>query len=920
MAVYYEHLQSKIFERPEGIPLYLSDQGIEIKPNGSMRCPNPNHNDAHPSAVWKPGYPAVYCASCEDSPWGLVTLIEIREGLSPGEARLKAARYCGIDVKESDQKYINYTPKPEPIKVTTTIDKISYSVPKGKDKSEVITSDEFKMIQTRLKQADPLKYNLSDIKNNITSGKTIRPCVVEWSKLNTKILVSTQLVFIDIDNAEKDLKPLNLEPLNHKQALEICKENNLHPFILYMTFNNKNHDECERFRMGFCLDKPITNKEGEQTYKAIYEVILNPFKKWADKRTDDITRIMLGTDDTDNLYFDEFAINKVSDLLSRGLDSEHNEISMKESKEVSDTIDEERNTFDVELVPGIVTPYLSGSYIVDDAIFKPTPLGNTLICRQPIAIGNIYKNIDTQEERVDLFYKDVVHDEWNRTIVDKATISSSREFVKLSNKGIAVNSGNVKGLVSYVDEVEDINKRQGIIKEIPSCNHFGWVEHRGSREFIPYSQNIFFDNGESFKQQLNGFDTPAGSMSEWLDEVKAIRRSGKIEINMMLLSAFASVLVPMVNILPSIVNIHGTTGGGKTVTLMLCASIYGNPNENGGYIMKASSTATAFESKISLFNNLPLLVDDFANIKTYGRDKNDSLQNLMYNVTSGRNNDRSNQNLGLNQVKSWANLILTNAERPLAMDSMNAGAINRVIDIPVNNNLYDNPQHTLDVIRDNYGHVGREWIRILTEKVCPEEVKKMYNKKLEILRREGQVTGVQKSEKQLPILALILVADELTERYIFKDGVLLEWAKIFKQLKCNNQLDEGARFYDVLHDYYTIHRNELPYRMCIDSRADKWNYPNINRQSVAFLDGKPVTVCGKIHDKLSIWLPPTVLSDIAKDNNLDKNGFILWLSQRNLIDGNADSYKDTRRAYQKKLKETNSYMYHILLDVDNNIE
>ena len=73
----------------------------------------------------------------------------------------------------------------------------------------------------------------------------------------------------------------------------------------------------------------------------------------------------------------------------------------------------------------------------------------------------------------------------------------------------------------------------------------------------------------------------------------------------MLAASFASVLVPLLGGLPFIVDLWGETEGGKTVTLMVAASVWADPAENK-YIGDFKTTDTALESRADMLNHLRL--------------------------------------------------------------------------------------------------------------------------------------------------------------------------------------------------------------------------------------------------------------------------------------------------------------------------
>ena len=344
-----------------------------------------------------------------------------------------------------------------------------------------------------------------------------------------------------------------------------------------------------------------------------------------------------------------------------------------------------------------------GNWIADfNGIRVLTVFGERRACYHPILpIERLY-NIETRTEKITLAYlRD--HD-WKEITVDKDLIASASKIVKLASYGISVTSESAKALVQYLSDVENLN-------EIPlknSTSKFGWH----GNEFIPIDNAVIFDDESRFKELADSLK-PSGSFDIWKDLCLKIR-ANKVhyEPQIYMSASFASVLVSKLNMLPFIVNLWGSTGKGKTVALMMAASIWANPAENR-YITDSYATQNAFEIRLDILNHLPLLMDDLSKVK----DKlNDNFTDLIYLLCSGKGKDRSNVDLGLNKVKTWQNTILSNMERPLATDTMKGGAINRILDFEMMDGyIFENGNGVVEVLKDNYGFAGAMFVDLIKD-------------------------------------------------------------------------------------------------------------------------------------------------------------------------------------------------------------
>lgn len=216
-----------------------------------------------------------------------------------------------------------------------------------------------------------------------------------------------------------------------------------------------------------------------------------------------------------------------------------------------------------------------------------------MACYHPILPVERLKNLETGEEQIKLAYKR--NGRWNEIVVPKIMITSASKIVALSGRGIAVTSENAKLLVKYLADVE--NGNDDYIDVQYSTSKLGWIEN----EFIPYDTDIIFDGDSRFKQTFESV-SERGNYETWLDHVKELRKSGRIEVKFLLAASFASVLVHLLGGLPFFVDLWGETEGGKTVSLMVAASVWANPDESR-YIGDFKTTDVALEAKADMLNH-----------------------------------------------------------------------------------------------------------------------------------------------------------------------------------------------------------------------------------------------------------------------------------------------------------------------------
>lgn len=189
--------------------------------------------------------------------------------------------------------------------------------------------------------------------------------------------------------------------------------------------------------------------------------------------------------------------------------------------------------------------------------------------------------------------------------------------MSLSKLGVSVTSENAKLLVKYLSDVENLNDNDIPLQK--STSKLGWI----GGDFIPYDTDILFDGDLQFKQLYESI-RQQGSYMEWLNHVCELRKRDRMEIKFFLAASFASVLVGLLGALPFIVDLWGETEGGKTVAMMLAASVWANPADSM-YIGDFKTTDVQLEVRSDLLNNLPLMLDDSSKVNARIKDNFEGL-------------------------------------------------------------------------------------------------------------------------------------------------------------------------------------------------------------------------------------------------------------------------------------------------------
>ena len=511
---------------------------------------------------------------------------------------------------------------------------------------------------------------------------------------------------------------------------------------------------------------------------------------------------------------------------------------------------------------------MCGSWIASDSgvrTFSKDYSNEVIACYHPILPIKRMKNLETGEEQLRIAYKR--NRSWKEITVPKDIVSSANKIVALSKLGVSVTSENAKLLVKYLSDVENLNE-----DDIPvqlSSSKLGWI----GDGFIPYDTDIVFDGDTRFLQVFNSI-SPNGNKTTWMDYVTNLRKTGRIEIKFALAASFASVLVHQIGALPFIVDLWGESGSGKTVAMMMAASVWADPSEHQ-FIGDFESTDVQLEVRADMLNHLPMMLDDTSKISSKIRD---NFESFVYNLCSGKGKSRSDKNLGIRRENRWQNCIMTNGERPLISYVVQGGAINRVLEIECEKGMFDNPQEALDVFKKHYGHAGKQFVKI---------VKELGSEAILAMQKDIQsrILDAEKTEKQSISLSVILTADKIISEYMFHDDCMdYEQAKAF--LATTNEVSEHERCYRYLLDKISMNGQ----RFDTTTNCEKW---------------------GAIEGGYAIFYNQA-LDDLCDSGRFSKKAFLSWGVKKGIIQ--ADSKGNPTK--QKKIDGKNSRCVFVKLAPD----
>lgn len=499
----------------------------------------------------------------------------------------------------------------------------------------------------------------------------------------------------------------------------------------------------------------------------------------------------------------------------------------------------------------------AGEWICDDfGVKKLTDKGEVVACSHPIMPIERLVNIDTGEEKLKLAFSR--GKKWREVIMGKDILSTASSVAKsLAPKGVLLTSENAKYFVQYLCDIEGQN--EDVIPERKCVTRLGYM---GDEGFAPYVDGLIFDGDVNYRTIYNAITTH-GKYEEW-HKIALECRKMSLTARIMLASSFASVLVQPLGALPFFVHLWGVDSGtGKTVALMLAASVWGDV-AIGKYIQTFNSTQVGQEKTAAFLNNLPLLIDELQLSKdSKGNSKFD-----VYQLAQGTGRTRGNKAGGVERTPTWANCILTTGETPLVHGNSGAGALNRVIDIECNANevVITDGMRISSALKKHYGYAGKIFVLKLYSDNNVNKATEIYQDYFKKLSERDT------TEKQAMAAAIILTADKLCCEWMFGDMPPLTVDEIADFLQTKQSVSAGERGYQYICDWVALNSNK-------------------------FLS-ENVTVTIDIYGLIDgdwVYINNTKFKQICEDGGFNSRALLSWLKSQNLISTRGRRYTKGKR-------------------------
>ena len=412
----------------------------------------------------------------------------------------------------------------------------------------------------------------------------------------------------------------------------------------------------------------------------------------------------------------------------------------------------------------------------DDGI---TCAGDTACSHPIIPVERLY-NIETNTEKIKLaFYRD---GQWKTVVADAGVVSSQTAVVSLAARGVIVNSATAKHLIRYIGDILSMNR----IPLIRSISRLGWVDN----DFVPYCGKYIYDGDDDYRSTF-----------------EAVREHGTAEVwkayahdccvfsgicRLILAASCASALVKPLRINSFVVHLWGGTGVGKTVALMMAASVWGDPSQ-GALLQSLNATKVGLERKMGFLHDIPLFGDELQIIK----DKFDNYDQLIMFLTEGSGRNRGTASGGIERTLTWSNLLLSTGEEPITQSTSGGGARNRCVEIQCENPIFSDGHQAASVFRDHYGFLGKEFLKAMDDGRLTQSYDGYY---AEMVKKDT-------TEKQAMAMAAILTADQYMAEILGLDPVDID--AMARHMTKASEVDVTARAYEWVCNWIAEHNENF---------------------------------------------------------------------------------------------------------------
>ncbi|WP_051664365.1 DUF927 domain-containing protein [Staphylococcus xylosus] len=464
--------------------------------------------------------------------------------------------------------------------------------------------------------------------------------------------------------------------------------------------------------------------------------------------------------------------------------------------------------------PTIPEPYLiKGKWLYLEKEKKNTKgevidIAHIYLTSTPPYVTERYKNIESGEFYYELEFEDAKR-KYKLPVLAR-DITQGKFLVELASKGLEVTQNEAGNLVQYLSFYRRWNK----IPDYDVATRLGDI----NGHFIsPYeedqqdNQYKIFNADKGYQALIDAFETK-GNIDDYIKGVFNPIKNNPMAM-MMFYSSLASVLLKDFDVDPFVSEISGRTSSGKTFTLKICASVWGNRK----LVTEWNATNVSVERMASFMNSFPLIKDD-----TRKADNPFRIPSIVYQFSGGQSKGRGNSDRSIDYLEPWNNIMLSSGEvaiPDIAPDK--AGVAGRVI------TLQDDPFPNTDktefgdiakAMENNHGLLGKLFIK--QYRIDKDKYKTSFDGAVKYFMK--QANGNEVMDRIARSFALLQVSGEiLNDIEGFEHDPYINVNRAHASMMKNNKnIDKPKQLLEELLEKLNANRGRIAYKKFYHDNAE----------------------------------------------------------------------------------------------------
>lgn len=488
--------------------------------------------------------------------------------------------------------------------------------------------------------------------------------------------------------------------------------------------------------------------------------------------------------------------------------------------------------------------------------------------RNVVYISAVYVDIDNSTQAIELTFLEC--GVWKSIKVERETVANASKITLLSMYGVNVTSLSSRYLVEYISIFLSVNEK--VIPRYSVTSSLGWDS--GSNVFLlgnvcvgqlPEGSYLRFkDLHDGTSQMVEGIKA-SGSYSEWINMVRLVE-----EYPLVVSYIFGSFVPPILDIIGAdnfIYDLAHQTSSGKSITMMLAASAWGDPDKNhdASVVHTWNNTKAWSGTAASVFRSIPLFLDDTKQaLKGNGIIQDSSnISSIIYEIAGGKGKGRGAPT-GIQRKKSWKTVLMSNGEQKITMYAEgHGGAAARCVSCWGSPFGRTNNRQFVDKLKGiacaNYGHAADRYIRYLvTERSAWEDWRQRYFQFADYLsNKAGRNNAAGRISKYLAsiVMAGFLMQKAMPELSFLEPGKIVEslWPSV---VDGSEESDVGKEAFKYLHSFAIENKSNFfdkNNKQIISKCYGRWDSGSDSISFTSKALKECIQKCFEFHAVVNIW-------------------------------------------------------------------